>query len=97
MTLQGFFTSGYFLEDVEVDSPNLLKTAERKKILSNIESLGLLSAAEKAGLSLSKVSHLHPLHMLFAGMQPWETLAASINQHQTARTIARQAHMQMSI
>ena len=55
---QGFFTSGYFLEDVEVESPNILKTAERKKILSNIESLGLLSAAEKAGLSLSKVPGL---------------------------------------
>ena len=53
--LQGFFTSGYFLEDVEMDAPNILRTAERKKILSNIESLGLLSAAEKAGLSLSKV------------------------------------------
>jgi hypothetical protein len=52
---QGFFTSGYFLEDVEMDAPNILRTAERKKILSNIESLGLLSAAEKAGLSLSKV------------------------------------------
>ncbi len=38
-----------------MESPNILKTAERKKILSNIESLGLLSAAEKAGLSLSKV------------------------------------------
>lgn len=38
-----------------MDAPNYLKTAEKKKILSNIESLGLLSAAEKAGLSLSKV------------------------------------------
>ncbi len=39
-----------------MDAPNYLRTAERKKVLSNIESLGLLSAAEKAGLSLSKVN-----------------------------------------
>lgn len=51
---QGFFGYGYFVEDSEMDAPNYLKTAERKKVLSNIESLGLLSAAEKAGLSLSK-------------------------------------------
>ncbi len=43
------------MEDKELDAPNFLKTAERKKVLSNIESLGLLSAAEKAGLTLSKV------------------------------------------
>lgn len=53
--MQGFFGYGYFVEDKELDAPNFLKTAERKKVLSNIESLGLLSAAEKAGLSLSKV------------------------------------------
>lgn len=52
---QGFFGYGYFVEDKELDAPNFLKTAERKKILSNIESLGLLSAAEKAGITLSKV------------------------------------------
>ena len=52
---QGFFGYGYFVEDKELDAPNFLKTAERKKVLSNIESLGLLSAAEKAGLTLSKV------------------------------------------
>jgi hypothetical protein len=52
---QGFFGTGYFVEDQETDAPNILRTAERKKILSNIESLGLLSAVEKAGLSLSKV------------------------------------------
>lgn len=54
--LQGFFGSGYFVEDKETDAPNYLRTLERKKVLSNIESLGLLSAAEKAGLSLSKVT-----------------------------------------
>lgn len=53
--VQGFFGYGYFVEDKELDAPNFLKTAERKKVLSNIESLGLLSAAEKAGLTLSKV------------------------------------------
>lgn len=54
-TVQGFFGTGYFVEDQELNAPNILRTAERKKILSNVESLGLLSAAEKAGLSLSKV------------------------------------------
>ena len=44
------------MEDKETDAPNYLRTLERKKVLSNIESLGLLSAAEKAGLSLSKVT-----------------------------------------
>lgn len=56
--VQGFFGYGYFVEDKELDAPNFLKTAERKKVLSNIESLGLLSAAEKAGLTLSKVLRL---------------------------------------
>ena len=46
------------MEDKETDAPNYLRTLERKKVLSNIESLGLLSAAEKAGLSLSKVGCL---------------------------------------
>ena len=55
---QGFFTSGYFVEDKEADAPNYLRSLERKKVLSNIEQLGLLSAAEKAGLSLSKVGCL---------------------------------------
>ncbi|KAK9905517.1 hypothetical protein WJX75_001390 [Coccomyxa subellipsoidea] len=55
---KGFFGYGYFVEDSEMDAPNYLKTAERKKVLSNIESLGLLSAAEKAGLSLSKLESL---------------------------------------
>ncbi|BDA47662.1 hypothetical protein COCOBI_10-5130 [Coccomyxa sp. Obi] len=55
---KGFFGYGYFVEDKEMDAPNFLKTAERKKVLSNIESLGLLSAAEKAGLSLSKLESL---------------------------------------
>lgn len=55
-TAQGFFTSGYFVEDKEANAPNYLRSLERKKVLSNIEQLGLLSAAEKAGLSLSKVS-----------------------------------------
>jgi len=67
---QGFFTSGYFLEDKETDAPNYLKSFERKKILSNVESLGLLSAAEKAGLSLSKVSYFQlQLHMLKESLQ----------------------------
>lgn len=52
---QGFFSSGYFVEDKETDAPNYLRTLERKKVLSNIEQLGLLSALEKSGLSLSKV------------------------------------------
>ena len=59
ITLQGFFGSGYFVEDKETDAPNYLRTLERKKVLSNIEQLGLLSAAEKAGLSLSKVGCLN--------------------------------------
>lgn len=57
--VQGFFGSGYFMEDKEDDAPNYLRSLERKKVLSNIERLGLLSAAEKAGLSLSKVSYLN--------------------------------------
>ena len=60
MRLQGFFGSGYFVEDKETDAPNYLRTLERKKVLSNIEQLGLLSAAEKAGLSLSKVTPSPP-------------------------------------
>ena len=48
------------MEDKEADAPNYLRSLERKKVLSNIEQLGLLSAAEKAGLSLSKVSCLNP-------------------------------------
>ena len=63
MRLQGFFGSGYFVEDKETDAPNYLRTLERKKVLSNIEQLGLLSAAEKAGLSLSKVTQSPP-HLL---------------------------------
>lgn len=55
---KGFFGSGYFVEDKETDAPNYLRTLERKKVLSNIEQLGLLSAAEKAGLSLSKLEEL---------------------------------------
>ena len=56
---QCFFTSGYFVEDKEASAPNYLRSLERKKVLSNIEQLGLLSAAEKAGLSLSKVGSLN--------------------------------------
>ena len=71
MRLQGFFGSGYFVEDKETDAPNYLRTLERKKVLSNIEQLGLLSAAEKAGLSLSKVTRSPPqLHLqVYADLQ----------------------------
>lgn len=53
--LQGYFTNGYFLESPDKGSSTYLKTIEKKKLLSGVESLGLLSKAEKAGLTLSTV------------------------------------------
>lgn len=54
----GFFTSGYLLEDKERRSVNTLKVVEKNKLLSLTESLGLLSAADKAGFNLAKVEEL---------------------------------------
>lgn len=55
---KGIGSLGYLLEDKEKASPNVFKQLEKKKILSSVESLGLLSAAEKAGLSLSKIESM---------------------------------------
>mmetsp|Transcript_9226 Transcript_9226/g.32056 ORF Transcript_9226/g.32056 Transcript_9226/m.32056 type:complete len:183 (+) Transcript_9226:37-585(+) len=55
---RGAVTTGIFVEDGEATSRNFLKSAEKKKLLSQVESAGLLSAAEKAGLTLSKIESL---------------------------------------
>jgi len=55
---KGFFGSGYLLEDRERAPVNTLKVIERKKILSQAEKLGVLSAADKAGFNLAKMEEL---------------------------------------
>lgn len=51
---QGYFTSGYFLESQDNGDTPYLKKIENKKLLTGVQNLGLLSKAEKAGLTLSK-------------------------------------------
>lgn len=53
---QGFFGSGYFNEGNASADNNYLKRIEGKKLLSSLEKSGLLSKADKAGLTLSRVS-----------------------------------------
>lgn len=55
---KGFWGTGIFLEDNEKPAVNIFKKVEQKKVLSSVEKLGLLSAAEKAGFSLSKIEKL---------------------------------------
>lgn len=55
---KGFFGTGLFLEDNEKPTVNIFKRVEQKKLLSNVEKLGLLSKAEKAGFTLSKIEKL---------------------------------------
>lgn len=52
---QGFFGSGYFNEGNASPDNNYLKRIEAKKLLSSIEKSGLLSKADQAGLTLSRV------------------------------------------
>eukprot|EP00210_Caulerpa_lentillifera_P007931 g7570.t1 len=53
-----FIGYGYFSEDQESSSVNIFERLERKKVLSSVEQAGLLTAAEKAGLSLTKIEEL---------------------------------------
>ncbi|QDZ23619.1 DUF1118 domain-containing protein [Chloropicon primus] len=55
---KGLGSVGIFLEDKEKKSYNLVERLADRKVLSSVEKSGLLSAAEKAGLSLSKVENL---------------------------------------
>lgn len=53
-----FFGTGLFLEDGESKSVDVLERVQKKKILTSVEKLGLLSLAEKSGLTLSKIEKL---------------------------------------
>ena len=55
--MQGFFGTGYFLEGRKKPDAkySYLRQLEKKKILSGVERIKLLSKLEKAGLTLSKV------------------------------------------
>lgn len=53
-----FLGTGLFVEDSEKAEVNILERVEKKKVLSGVESMGLLTMAENAGLSLSKVEEL---------------------------------------
>uniref|UniRef100_A0A7R9SVL3 Uncharacterized protein n=1 Tax=Polyblepharides amylifera TaxID=1486889 RepID=A0A7R9SVL3_9CHLO len=50
-----FFTTGLFVEDNEKQEANYLKKIEEKSLLSSIEGLGLLTFADKNGITLSKI------------------------------------------
>ncbi|KAL3143446.1 hypothetical protein ABBQ38_002262 [Trebouxia sp. C0009 RCD-2024] len=52
---KGFWGSGYFNEGNASPDNNYLKRIEAKKLLSTIEKSGLLSKADKAGLTLSRI------------------------------------------
>lgn len=52
---KGFWGSGYFNEGNASPDNNYLKRIEAKKLLSSIEKSGLLSKADKAGLTLSRI------------------------------------------
>jgi hypothetical protein len=64
--LQGYFTNGYFVEAPSASDASYLKKIEKKKLLSGVESLGLLSKAEKAGLTLSTVRWVQSSPAMFA-------------------------------
>eukprot|EP00897_Mesotaenium_endlicherianum_P008522 jgi/Mesen1/7699/ME000405S06984 len=53
-----FFGYGYFAENSESAPIDIVKTLEKKKLLTGIEKAGLLSKAEGFGLSLSKIEKL---------------------------------------
>ena len=55
-----FFATGYFLEERDYGTKgfNFFKKLEDNKVLSTTSELGLLSALEKSGLSLSKIEEL---------------------------------------
>mmetsp|Transcript_6270 Transcript_6270/g.11490 ORF Transcript_6270/g.11490 Transcript_6270/m.11490 type:complete len:192 (-) Transcript_6270:102-677(-) len=55
---KGLGSVGIFLEDGEKKSFSLVGRLADRKVLSGVEQSGLLSAAEKAGLTLSKVEDL---------------------------------------
>lgn len=55
---KSFLGTGLFVEDSEKSEVNILERMEKKKVLSGVESMGLLTLAENAGLSLSKVEEL---------------------------------------
>ncbi|KAK9814674.1 hypothetical protein WJX72_009598 [[Myrmecia] bisecta] len=55
---KGFFGTGYFREEADQNVDSYLKRIEKKKILSGVEGLGLLSKAEKAGLTLTQIEKL---------------------------------------
>ncbi len=55
---KGLGSVGIFLEDDEKKSFSLVGRLADRKVLSSVEKSGLLSAAEKAGLTLTKVENL---------------------------------------
>ena len=61
--VQGFFGTGYFVEGKKKPDPkySYLKQLEKKRVLSGVEKIKLLSRMEKAGLTLSKVHQSHAL------------------------------------
>jgi hypothetical protein len=54
------------VEAPSASDASYLKKIEKKKLLSGVESLGLLSKAEKAGLTLSTVRWVQPLPTMLA-------------------------------
>lgn len=69
---QGYFTNGYFVEAPSSSDASYLKKIEKKKLLSGVESLGLLSKAEKAGLTLSTVRRCCGFNPPHLPVLPWE-------------------------
>ncbi|KFM22975.1 hypothetical protein F751_0333 [Auxenochlorella protothecoides] len=53
-----WFGAGYFAEEKDVSPSSMYRKIEKKKVLSGVERLGLLSKAEKAGLTLTKIEQL---------------------------------------
>ncbi|KAL3692652.1 hypothetical protein R1sor_006303 [Riccia sorocarpa] len=53
-----WFGAGIFAENTEEEPVNIVKTLEKKKLLSQVEKAGLLSKAESAGLSLSSIEKM---------------------------------------
>jgi hypothetical protein len=53
-----WFGAGIFAENTETEPVNIVKSLEKKKLLSQVEKAGLLSKAESAGLSLSTIEKL---------------------------------------
>lgn len=53
-----WFGAGIFAENTESAPVNIVKSLEKKKLLSQLEKAGLLSKAESAGLTLSSIEKM---------------------------------------